>query len=678
MTGDAEVQLRDNKGNALNSGQKRVLICDVQPSVDDGRHPVKRVLNDVLTVTCDLVSDGHEKADGVLRYRLETEQEWREEPLEVLGNDRYGARCALSQLGQWEYCIHGWIDEYGSWLHAVQRKHAAGQDVSVELLGGHALLEGALTRAGTTPDAGASGAKLLELLSLFSGGAPERCVAAAGDADIIAFMRRHADRRFSTESSVYRVSVEPVLARFSAWYELFPRSFGEDGRHGTFADVERLIPYVASMGFDVLYFPPIHPIGRTFRKGPNNTLEAGPDDPGSTWAIGSEAGGHKAIHPELGTVDDFCRLVNNARDAGLEIALDIAFQASPDHPYVKEHPEWFVHRADGSIQYAENPPKKYQDVYPFDLAGPAWRSLWEELRSVFEVWIERGVRIFRVDNPHTKPIPFWEYCINDIKRSHPDVIFLSEAFTRPKLMYALAKVGFSQSYTYFTWRTTSHDLQTYLTELTSTPVREFFRPNFWPNTPDILPEHLQFGGRPMYLTRLVLAGTLSSNFGIYGPAFELMEHVARPGAEEYIDNEKFQLRRWDLNRPDSLRPVIARLNKIRRENPALHSNDTLVFHGSDNDRVLAYSKVDRATGNVILVVVNVEPQHRHSAWLELDLAALLIEPGETFQVHDLISEARFLWSGSRAYVELAPDGMPAHVFKLRRRLRTEQSFEYFM
>ena len=678
MTGDSEVQLTRNDSIPAELGRKRALIFDVQPIVDGGRYAVKRVLEDILTVSCDLVSDGHDGVGGVLRYRGPGDDEWGETTLEPLGNDRYGARCPLSRLGLWEYAIHGWIDEYGSWLHAVQRKHGAGQDVSVELQSGKALLESGLARAQGQAEESSQVEGVRTLLALLDEGSQHACVSAASSVDVIQFMRQYPDRQFSAHSQTYRVDVEPRLARFSAWYELFPRSFGKQGKHGTFADVEELLPYVASMGFDILYFPPIHPIGRTFRKGPNNTLQAGPDDPGSPWAIGSAEGGHKAIHPELGSEEDFVRLVTKAREFGLEIALDIAFQASPDHPYVEQHPEWFIHRADGTIQYAENPPKKYQDVYPFDLAGEAWRSLWDELVSVFQVWIDRGVRVFRVDNPHTKPIPFWEYCIAELKRTNPEVIFLSEAFTRPKLMYALAKVGFSQSYTYFTWRTTSRDLQAYLMELTSAPVSDFFRPNFWPNTPDILPEHLQFGGRPMFLTRLILAGTLSSSFGIYGPAFELMEHVARPGAEEYIDNEKFQLRQWDLNRSDSLRPVIARLNQIRRDNPALHSNDTLVFHASENDRILAYSKVDPTTRNVILVVVNLEPQHKHAGWLDLDLAALLIQTGDTFQVHDLISEARYQWSGPRVYVELDPAGIPAHVFRIRHRMRTEQSFEYFM
>lgn len=644
-------------------GRRRVLIFDVSPSVDSGRYPTKRVQGDLLTVECDLVSDGHDTVAGCVRYREEREGAWNEVPLAPLGNDRYVASFRLPIIGRYQFSVEAWTDEYASWCSGLARKCSAGQDVSVELLAGVAMLEAAALRCAKSNEA--------ESLLLSRAAALVRTAPMSDGADLALetsvrqLMAKHPERRFSTRSSTLEVVVDPPLARFSSWYELFPRSFGRDGAHGTFADVEELLPYVASMGFDVLYLPPIHPIGLSFRKGPNNRLEASPDDPGSPWAIGSVDGGHKGIHPELGTEADFKRLVAKANDLGLHIALDIAFQASPDHPYVRRHPEWFMHRADGSIQYAENPPKKYQDVYPFDLSGPAWEALWAELKSVFEVWIARGVRVFRVDNPHTKPIPFWEHCIRALKREHPDVLFLAEAFTRPKLMYALAKVGFSQSYTYFTWRTTSADFKEYLTELTSSPVSNFFRPNFWPNTPDILPEHLQEGGRPMFVVRMILAGTLAANWGIYGPAFELLEHVPRPGSEEYIDNEKFQLRSWDLQAPHSLKPMITQLNAIRRENSALQSNDNLVFHETDNDKLLVYSKTCSKTHNVILVVVNLEPRYKHSGWLSLKLDALLSNPAEQYEVHDLLSNKRYSWYGARNYVELDPAHVPAHIFRLR-------------
>lgn len=667
-----------SRTNPAPGERRRVLVFDIQPSVDAGRYAAKRVEGDVVEVSCDLVADGHDFVAGAVIFSVSGSQAPREVPLLARGNDRYAASIVADTIGRWSFAIEAWVDEFATWRHNIIRKRDAGQDVRLELMAGALLIAEARTRAASQDEL-----KLELAQSLLEQAADQQLrleegLATALAPELLELMSVYPRRSESTKSQSFDLVVDSPIARFSAWYELFPRSFGRQGAHGTFADVEGVLPYVASMGFDVLYLPPIHPIGKAFRKGPNNTLEAGENDPGSPWAIGAKEGGHKEIHPQLGSVEDFERLVARAEQLGLRVALDIAFQASPDHPYVSSHPEWFQRRADGTIQYAENPPKKYQDVYPFDLAGPESAALWEELKSVFDVWIERGVRIFRVDNPHTKPIRFWEYCISEIKDRHPDVVFLAEAFTRPKLMYALAKVGFTQSYTYFTWRTTSHDLKSYLVELTSTPVREFFRPNFWPNTPDILPEHLQYGGRATYVSRMVLAGTLSASWGIYGPPFELMESVARPGSEEYIDNEKFQLRSWDLQAPRSLRPLIARLNKIRRDNPALQRNDTLVFHDSDNDNVLAYSKTDEASRNIVLTVVNLEAYHRHSAWLTLDLSALGVQEHDVFQVHDLMSDARYQWHGSRVFVVLDPEVMPVHIFRLRLRLRTEQSFEYYL
>lgn len=469
------------------------------------------------------------------------------------------------------------------------------------------------------------------------------------------------------------VEVERERARFSTWYEMFPRSVG------TLRDCEARLPYIAAMGFDVLYLPPIHPIGKSFRKGPNNALQAGPQDTGSPWAIGGEGGGHKAIHPELGTLEDFRRLVTQARERGIEIALDIAFQTSPDHPYVREHPEWFLKRPDGTIQYAENPPKKYQDIYPFHFEGAAWRELWTELKSVVDFWMAQGVRIFRVDNPHTKPFGFWEWLIAQVRREHPDVIFLAEAFTRPRLMYRLAKAGFSQSYTYFSWRNSKQELMDYFRELSTAPVSDFFRPNLWPNTPDILTEYLQFGGRTAFMLRLALAATLGANYGIYGPAFELMEHEPRePGSEEYRDSEKFQLRHWDVDRPDSLRDFIARVNRIRRENPALQSDRGLQFHDVENEALIAYSKVTPDGADAVLVVANLDPHHAQSGWMNLNIAALGIDTDRAFQAHDLLSSARYLWKGARNYVALDPTHTPVHIFRIRRKVRTERDFDYFL
>jgi starch synthase (maltosyl-transferring) len=432
------------------------------------------------------------------------------------------------------------------------------------------------------------------------------------------------------------------------------------------------------MGFDVLYLPPIHPIGQAFRKGRNNNVVAGPDDPGSPWAIGAAEGGHKAIHPELGTLDDFRELVERAKAYGIEVALDVAYQASPDHPYVGEHPEWFRQRPDGTIQYAENPPKKYQDIYPFDFESEHWRPLWEELKSVVDFWVAQGVRIFRVDNPHTKPFPFWEWLIGEVKREHPETIFLAEAFTRPKVMYYLAKLGFTQSYTYFAWRNTPWELTEYFTELTQTDVRDFFRPNLWPNTPDILTETLQHGGRPTFMARLVLAATLGASYGIYGPAYELGEHVAvEAGKEEYLDSEKYEIKQRDLNRPTSLRDFIARVNRIRRENPALQSDRDLQFHPVDNPQMIAYSKRTPDLDNVVLTIVNLDPNYAQAGWVELPLEDLGVEPHQPYQVHDLLGGGRYLWHGARNYVELNPHVVPAHVLRFRRRVRTEEDFEYF-
>jgi starch synthase (maltosyl-transferring) len=498
-------------------------------------------------------------------------------------------------------------------------------------------------------------------------------------------MRAHPDRRDATVwDRPLLVTVDRERGAFSSWYELFPRSTGAAGKHGTFADAaKKMLPYVAEMGFDIVYLPPIHPIGRAHRKGPDNSLQASPNDPGSPWAIGAVEGGHKAVHPELGTIEDFRQFIRAARDLGLEVAMDIAFQASPDHPYLREHPEWFLHRADGSIQHAENPPKRYEDIVPFAFTGPGWESLWLELESVFLHWIEVGVRVFRVDNPHTKPVPFWQWCIGRIKDRHPDVIFLAEAFTRPKMMSMLAKVGFTQSYTYFTWRNTKAELTEYARALSTTELKEYFRPNFWPNTPDILPEHLRYGGRGAFAARAVLAATLSPCWGIYGPPFELLEHVGREGVEEYAQNEKYQLRQWDLGRADSLRPLIRRLNAIRRENRALQRLDGTTFHETDNEFIFCYSRSPIGQGpdgadGALLVVVNLDPYNTQNGWVRLDLKALGMTDDASFQVHDLLGDARHVWRGSRGFVSLDPRVMPAHVFAIRRHVRTEHSFEYYL
>jgi starch synthase (maltosyl-transferring) len=659
------------------NAQARVVISGVTPEIEGGRFPVKRTVGEKLVVEADIFVDGHDLLSAVLLYRAEAETHWREAPMRPLVNDRWRGEFRVTALGVYPYTIQAWVDRFTSWREGFRMKVEANQDVKIDTLVGAELLEAAAQRA--PGEASKQLQQWAAILRQQSGSATAIDLALADD--VAALVAAHPDRRFAvTYERELQVVVEQEKARFSAWYEMFPRSCApEPGKHGTFTDCEKRLPYVAAMGFDVLYLPPIHPIGRAFRKGKNNALTTTPEDPGSPWAIGAAEGGHKAIHPQLGTLEDFRRLVTKTREYGVELALDLAYQCTPDHPYVKEHPQWFRHRPDGSIQYAENPPKKYQDIYPIDFETEDWQALWQELKSVVQFWIDQGVRIFRVDNPHTKSFRFWEWMITDIRTSHPDVLFLSEAFTRPKVRYRLAKLGFSQSYTYFAWRNTKHELTQYLTELTQTEVREYFRPNLWPNTPDILTEYLQFGGRPAFISRLVLAATLGSSYGIYGPAFELCENRPREaGSEEYLDSEKYEIRHWNLARSDSLKEIIARVNRIRRENSALHSNERLRFHAIDNDQLICYSKHSEDGANVIVVVVNLDPHHTHSGWMELPLEELDLPADHPYQVHDLLSEARYLWHGSRNYIQLNPQAMPAHIFRIRRRVRTERDFDYYM
>jgi starch synthase (maltosyl-transferring) len=666
-------------------GRSRVVIAQVEPEIDGGRHAIKRTTGEQVVVEATAFADGHDLVRAVLRSRHESIAQWQEVAMEPLGQDRWLGTFKVTQIGRYVYTLEAWVDRYETWCRDMRKRIDADQDVAVELLVGAQLVREAAARAASNRadenrTARADAARLEEAAAILSAdrGSTARALAAL-DPALIELMRKYPDRtRKTTYDRELAVVVDRPKARFSAWYEMFPRSCSDEpGRHGTLADCARRLPYVASMGFDVLYLPPVHPIGSLFRKGKNNAERAEPGDTGSPWAIGSDAGGHKAIHPELGTLDDFDKLVEQARSLGIEVALDVALQCSPDHPYVKQHPEWFRLRPDGTIQYAENPPKKYQDIYPIDFETEAWRELWDELKSIFTFWIGHGVRIFRVDNPHTKPFAFWEWVISEVKREHPDVIFLSEAFTRPQVMYELAKRGFTQSYTYFTWRNTSRELRQYFSELTQTSAREFLRPNLWPNTPDILPEYLQAGGRPAFMARLVLAATLGASYGIYGPAFELCENRPRePGSEEYLDSEKYQIARWDITRGDSLAEFIGRVNRIRRENAALESDASLKFHETTNEQLICYSK--QAGSNLVVVVVNLDPYHRHAGWLEIPAARSGIEANRPYQVHDLLGGARYLWHGERNYVELDPAVVPAHIFIVRRWVRTEHEFEYFL
>jgi starch synthase (maltosyl-transferring) len=659
-------------------GRRRVMIEGVSPEVDAGRFAAKRTVGDTVRVEADIFTDGHDSISAVLLYRRDNATEWQEIAMEPLVNDRWQAQFLVTELGRYRYTVHAWIDHWETWLRDLRKRIQADSDTPLDFLIGAEQVAEAAERSKNSSDR----ALLLDLSSkLRSEANKDSRREQALDSRLNEAMRRNSARSFATQyARELTLVVDPVRGRFSSWYEMFPRSTAlEPGKHGRFKDCEARLPYVAEMGFDVVYLPPVHPIGVKFRKGKNNSVTAEPGDVGSPWAIGSVDGGHKAVHPDLGTLEDFHSLVQTASKLGIQIALDIAFQVSPDHPYVSEHEEWFRKRPDGSIQYAENPPKKYQDIYPFDFETENWQALWQELKSVFEFWIEQGVHIFRVDNPHTKGFYFWEWVITELKKETPDVLFLSEAFTRPKIMYRLAKLGFSQSYTYFPWRNAKPELTEYFTELSQTPVREFFRPNQWPNTPDILTEFLQIATRPAFLIRFLLAATLGANYGIYGPAFELLEgRPVRSGSEEYLDSEKYQIREWNRDDPNSLREIIALVNKIRHQNPALQTDWTLQFHPVDNERLLCFTKNAPDGSNLLLIVINLDPHYTQSGFVELPLEKLGIEPERPYQAQDLLTGARYVWNGRRNYVELRPDSIPAHILQIRRRLLVENDFEYFL
>jgi starch synthase (maltosyl-transferring) len=661
----------------VEDGRRRVVIEGVSPEVDCGSFPVKRTVGEKVVVEADIFADSHDALSCLLLYRRSEDPRWSEVPMNFLVNDRWQGSFVVTEMGRYLYTVKAWVDRFQSWRRDLAKRVEAGQEVEVNLRVGAEIMEEAGKRA-----AGTDSLKLREWAQTLQAppGAGEK-IRLALDEETAALMDKYPEAHLATTyEKELAVVVDRTKARFSAWYEMFPRSCSsQPGKHGTFQDCEARLSYIAAMGFDVLYLPPIHPVGRIHRKGKNNVPAAGPDEVGSPWAIGAEEGGHKEVHPQLGSMEDFRRFLSKARSSGLEIALDIAFQCAPDHPYTKEHPEWFRWRPDGTVQFAENPPKKYEDIIPFDFQTAHWRELWEELRSVVFFWIDQGVRIFRVDNPHTKPFPFWVWLIDEVKRDYPETIFLAEAFTRPKVMYRLAKSGFTQSYTYFAWRNTKAEIIQYLTELNETAVKEYFRPSLWPNTPDILTEVLQMGGRPAFMARLVLAATLGASYGIYGPAYELLENSPREfGSEEYLDSEKYEIKHWDLERPDSLKEFIGRINRIRRENPALQSDWNLIFHPIDNDQLICYSKQTEDLSDFILVIVNLDPHHVHAGWVELPLADLGLDPRQPYQVHDLLSGARYLWTGPRNYVEVDPRIVPAHIFRLRRRIRTERDFDYFM
>jgi starch synthase (maltosyl-transferring) len=640
------------------------VIENLRPLIDGGRYPVKRVVGDDLAVEADVFKDGHDVVAAALKWRLLGEAHWHETPMALVDNDRWRGVCTVYENATYEYTVEAWTDTFRGWQHEFAAKFEAGvTDLRSETLEGAALLEEAANRATDAADA----VRLRELAEMMRAGENMQVNEIAHSGELEVLMATYPDRAGATQyAPAPRVIVDRKAARTAAWYEFFPRSAeGHGDRGSTFRDCLPRVDDAKAMGFDVIYFPPIHPIGHTNRKGRNNSVTCEPWEPGVPYAIGSEFGGHKAIEPSLGTFEDFQWLEQEIRHRGMEIALDFALNCSPDHPYVREHPEWFYRRPDGTIKYAENPPKKYEDIYPLNFRCENWQELWQEMQSVILFWAERGVRIFRVDNPHTKPVPFWEYLISGVRSQYPDVIFLSEAFTKPKMMKALAKAGFTQSYTYFTWRERKAELTEYFTELTQTEMREYFRGNLFTNTPDILPLHLQEGGRPAFMIRSVLAATLSSVYGIYS-GFELCESAALPGREEYLDSEKYQWKERDWDAPGNIKDWITRLNRIRRENRALHLYDNLRFYRTENDAILCYGKMTPARDNIILVVVNLDPQRSQNSYVHVPLEDLGAMDTDAYQVHDLLSDARYIWHGSANYVELNPQVQPAHVFRVRR------------
>ena len=641
-----------------------IVIENLQPLIDGGRYPIKRIVGEDLVVEADIFRDGHDVVAAILKWRVLGKRAWRETPMNFIDNDRWRGVCTLYDEDIHEYTVEAWTDAFRSWQGEFAKKFEAGiSDLRSEALEGAALVEAAARRARDRADR----KRLLEFSQQISTGANSEIRAIAQSGELAVLMATYPDRAAATQyDPPLRVVVDRPIALIAAWYEFFPRSAeGRGDRGSTFRDCLQRVDDVRAMGFDVIYFPPIHPIGHTNRKGRNNSTTYEPGEPGVPWAIGSEAGGHKAVEPSLGTLEDFDWLEKEVRKRGMEIALDFAINCSPDHPYVKEHPDWFYKRPDGTIKYAENPPKKYEDIYPLNFHCENWRELWAELKSVVLFWADRGVRIFRVDNPHTKPVAFWEYLIKGVREKYPDTIFLSEAFTRPKMMKALAKAGFNQSYTYFTWRNSKRELIEYFTELTQTEMNEYFRPNLWTNTPDILPFVLQEGGRPAFMIRVALAATLSPLYGIYS-GYELCENEPLPGREEYLDSEKYQFKERDWNAPGNIKDWIARLNKIRKENRALQFYTNLRFHDADNDAILFYSKMTAARDNIILVVVNLDPHRKQNSFVYVPIESFGQMESDVYQVEDLLSGTTYTWRGRRNYVELDPDIQPAHIFLVRR------------
>ncbi|MEJ7560322.1 MAG: alpha-1,4-glucan--maltose-1-phosphate maltosyltransferase [Pedobacter sp.] len=640
-------------------GKQRVVISHVSPEIDNGQFPGKTAVNETIIISADIYSDGHDELSASVYIRKVSQKKWTEIPLKFISNDHWTINLIPDQVGIYEFRIEAWIDHYKTWKHGLVKKKGAGQDITVELQIGAQLIKDAEVNL-----------KLPKLAqwhaSLLDSTKQEQAYDLAISDEVAEIMYKY---RISEQITVYprtlKIEVERKRAAYSTWYELFPRSTALEGRdHGTFNDVIPILPRIAKLGFDVLYFPPIHPIGEKNRKGKNNSLTALETDPGSPWAIGNRLGGHKAIHPALGTLKDFKKLLQEANRHGIEIAMDIAYQCAPDHPYVKEHPQWFKWRPDGTVQYAENPPKRYEDILPFNFETDDWENLWKELKSVIDYWVDAGVTIFRIDNPHTKAFRFWEWMIAEVRKAHPEVLFLAEAFTRPRIMERLGKAGFNQSYTYFTWRNTKKELEEYMTQLTKTDQRYYFRPNFWPNTPDILPPELTLGGENAHIMRVILAATLSSNYGIYGPVYEFGINQPHGAKEEYVDNEKYEIKHWDWEATTRIGEIITRVNRIRKENAALQSTWNIELAESDNDQIICYAKKDQQTSNLLVIVVNLDVFNSQSGHVRIPLERLNLPSLTNFKVTDLLSGETYEWNSDWNYVQLDPHRMPAHIFKV--------------
>ncbi len=644
-------------------GLPPILIENITPGLEGGRYAIKRVVGDECVVEADIFRDGAEVLRAQIRWGKEGESQFQTAPLEPLMNDRWHGRFRVPDLADYWFTLEAWTDPFASWRSALRRWVEGSQDVASEIQEGiHQVTAAAEQAQGEDRQTLLEGAALLRNC----GGDGDAALAIVSDTALSGLMDRLGARvQPVVHDPPQPVQVNRPRARYGSWYEMFPRSQGTvPGRGATLREAEARLPAIRDLGFDVIYLPPIHPIGVTHRKGRNNALEAGPGDPGSPWAIGGGAGGYMDVEPALGTVEDFAHFAGVANRLGMEIALDFAIQCSPDHPWVREHPEWFYHRPDGTIKYAENPPKRYQDIYPLNFQGDHAKQIWLAILEIIEFWIDHGVKIFRIDNPHTKPFSFWHWLLQQVRRRDPEVLFLAEAFTRPKIMKALAKLGYHQSYSYFTWRNTKAELTEYLTELTQTDMREYYQPNFFTNTPDILHEFLQRGGRPAFQIRLILAATLSPSYGIYS-GFELCENEAVPGTEEYLNSEKFEIKVRDWNRPGNLNELVARVNRIRAENPALHAMGNVRFLTAENSSILFYLKATPDKSNVLLIAVNLDPFHTQEAIVWVPLADIGVRAGESYNVEDLLTGAKYNW-GERNFVRLAPEAMPAHILRVER------------